>query len=188
MKNLNYVAFSSAEEMLDCAQNHDLYNPETGAYVFGYNEAGALCEYILDEEEVKDIIVKRQNGDDCYWGGYLGPGGDIYDDPEDENLDEDELEDLYSNLNYCEDHYTENWVYCSDYERGLLEGATRYATNIKWDVDYEDNGELPKEIEIPKGMTDMDEIADYLSSVTGYCHDGYAISVVFEKEHEDIER
>lgn len=47
------------------------------------------------------------------------------------------------------------------------------ATNIKWDVDYDDNGMLPTEIEIPEGMTDEDEITDYLSDVTGFCHEGY---------------
>lgn len=42
------------------------------------------------------------------------------------------------------------------------------ATNILWDVDYDDGGELPTEIDIPEGMTDEDEISNYLSEVTGY--------------------
>lgn len=45
-------------------------------------------------------------------------------------------------------------------------------TNILWDTDYDDDGELPTEIDIPEGMTDEDEISDYLSEVTGYCHQG----------------
>lgn len=50
------------------------------------------------------------------------------------------------------------------------------ATHILWDVDYDDNGELlPAEIDIPEGMTDEDEITDYLSEVTGYCHQGYVL-------------
>lgn len=49
------------------------------------------------------------------------------------------------------------------------------ATNILWDVDYDDNGELPTEIDIPEGMTDEDEISDYLSEVTGYCHQGFEL-------------
>lgn len=48
-------------------------------------------------------------------------------------------------------------------------------TNILWDTDYDDDGELPTEIDIPEGMTDEDEISDYLSEVTGYCHQGYVL-------------
>lgn len=52
------------------------------------------------------------------------------------------------------------------------------ATNILWDIDYDDNGEPPKEIDIPEGMTDEDEITDYLSDVTGYCHQGYVLEKI----------
>lgn len=48
------------------------------------------------------------------------------------------------------------------------------AVNIKWDVDDpEDMDLLPTEIEIPEGMTDEDEISDYISDETGYCHYGF---------------
>ena len=47
--------------------------------------------------------------------------------------------------------------------------------NIKWDIDYDDNGNLPTEIDIPEGMTDEDDISDYLSDVTGYCHQGFEL-------------
>lgn len=48
------------------------------------------------------------------------------------------------------------------------------AVCIIWDVDYEEDLELlPKEIEIPDGMMDEDEISDYLSDTTGYCHKGF---------------
>ena len=48
------------------------------------------------------------------------------------------------------------------------------AINIKWDIDHDADGELlPSEIEIPAGMDDEDEITDYLSDVTGFCHKGY---------------
>lgn len=49
------------------------------------------------------------------------------------------------------------------------------AINIEWDVDEEDCDEylnLPAEIDIPESMTD-DEISDYLSDITGFCHKGY---------------
>lgn len=47
------------------------------------------------------------------------------------------------------------------------------AVNIEWDVDLaEDLDSLPKEVQIPDGMTDMEEISDYLSNLTGFCHRG----------------
>lgn len=50
------------------------------------------------------------------------------------------------------------------------------AINIKWDVDSEDElDDLPKEVEIPHEMTDTDEISDYLSDLTGFCHAGFAL-------------
>ena len=49
------------------------------------------------------------------------------------------------------------------------------AVNIKWDIDCKSDKEsLPTEIEIPEGM-DEDDIPDYLSDITGYCHDGYEL-------------
>lgn len=46
------------------------------------------------------------------------------------------------------------------------------ATNIKWDVDDENELEdLPTEIIIPSNIEDDEEaISDYLSDVTGFCH------------------
>ena len=50
------------------------------------------------------------------------------------------------------------------------------ATNIKWDVDYEEDlYDLPTEIEIPEDIEDEDEISDYISDVTGFCHCGFEL-------------
>ena len=49
------------------------------------------------------------------------------------------------------------------------------ATNIKWDIDYDDNGYLPIEAEIPEGITDEEEIANWLSDEYGYCHEGFCL-------------
>ena len=50
------------------------------------------------------------------------------------------------------------------------------AINIQWDVDdNEDLEHLPQKVEIPEGMTDDDEISDYLSDMTGFCHRGFSI-------------
>lgn len=54
------------------------------------------------------------------------------------------------------------------------------AINIIWDVDNDEELEaLPNEIEIPDdilsdGMHE-DEISDYISDVTGFCHYGFDI-------------
>lgn len=48
------------------------------------------------------------------------------------------------------------------------------ATHILWDIDPEDGAvDLPKEIELPEGMMDEEEISDYLSDQTGFCHKGF---------------
>ena len=50
------------------------------------------------------------------------------------------------------------------------------AINIDWDVDYEEELEnLPTEIDIPKEMTDEEEISNYISDVTGFCHYGFEL-------------
>lgn len=48
--------------------------------------------------------------------------------------------------------------------------------NIKWDTDgdLELLQELPKEIEIPEHFID-EEISDYISDVTGFCHYGFEL-------------
>lgn len=50
------------------------------------------------------------------------------------------------------------------------------AINIMWDVDKEEDLEyLPTEIKIPKGMTDEEEISDYITEETGFCHNGFEL-------------
>ena len=51
------------------------------------------------------------------------------------------------------------------------------ATNIKWDIDYDDNNFLPTEVEIPTGITDEEEISDWLSDEFGYCHEGFYLEM-----------
>lgn len=53
------------------------------------------------------------------------------------------------------------------------------AINIEWDVDFEEDLDvlqmLPDEIEIPNGMTDEEDISDYISDETGFCHKGFEL-------------
>lgn len=56
------------------------------------------------------------------------------------------------------------------------------AVDIDWDVDSEDERDLlPSEIEIPEEMVDEEDISDYLSDVTGFCHKGFRL-VNYSKE------
>lgn len=50
------------------------------------------------------------------------------------------------------------------------------ATNIEWDIDDQFEVNLPTEINIPDDITDEEEISEYLSDVTGYCHKGYVLN------------
>lgn len=64
------------------------------------------------------------------------------------------------------------------------------ATNIEWDTDGDKEvlKELPTEIEIPDWIDedDYDEIENYLSDVTGYCHFGFSLEEVTKgKEKND---
>lgn len=50
------------------------------------------------------------------------------------------------------------------------------AINIQWDVDNEEDlDSLPQRVILPEGMTDDDEISDYLSDLTGFCHRGFSL-------------
>ena len=47
--------------------------------------------------------------------------------------------------------------------------------DINWDTEGCEEIILPREIELPEGMTDEDEISEYISNVTGFCHKGFRI-------------
>ena len=50
------------------------------------------------------------------------------------------------------------------------------ATQIIWDVEsWEGDVSLPSEVAIPEGMTDRNDIDEYLSELTGRCHLGYCL-------------
>lgn len=59
------------------------------------------------------------------------------------------------------------------------------AKNIKWYIDLEE-GEtytdaleeygLSTEVKIPDGMTDIEEISDWLSAEYGFCHVGFRLT------------
>lgn len=51
------------------------------------------------------------------------------------------------------------------------------AINIIWDVDKEEDLEsLPTDVLIPAGMEGDEEISDYLTDLTGFCHKGFLLT------------
>ena len=46
---------------------------------------------------------------------------------------------------------------------------------FKFDDELGDLEYLPTEVEIPEGMTDEEEISDYISDEIGFCHNGYVL-------------
>ena len=52
------------------------------------------------------------------------------------------------------------------------------ATNIRWDTDGDEEflNWLPKTVEIPESMADIDEISDFLSDTYGFCHTGFDLT------------
>lgn len=72
------------------------------------------------------------------------------------------------------------------------------AINIKWDTDgdMEISNELPTEMIIPDELEEMykkdreyalEEISDWLSDETGFCHDGFKVIKVITKESVENE-
>lgn len=62
--------------------DEDMYNPVTGVYAFHYNDKDAICIYRLDKDKAIEL-AKEAKAQDEYWGGLLGIGGLIFDNPED---------------------------------------------------------------------------------------------------------
>lgn len=73
--------FSSANDMLEKIKVNDYYNYITEEYVFTYNDRDSIAVYNIDKDEAKKLSKQAKENDE-YWGAFLGPGGYIYDEPE----------------------------------------------------------------------------------------------------------
>ena len=60
-----------------------------------------------------------------------------------------------------------------------MEEENMKAINIDWDVNLEEDLDalqmLPDEIEIPEEFEDEEAISDYISDITGFCHNGFEL-------------
>lgn len=126
MKNKFEKAFNSGKEILDFLQaGKDLYNPETGAYVFVYNEDKAIACYGVNKEDAKEYAkIEADTGE--YWGSNLGIGGCIYEDQRSENYEKSKM----SSRDFCDEHFDEGiWVKTTDY-LDYLEEKAKYERDI----------------------------------------------------------
>ena len=121
-----YRKFKSWNEMYDyLTSGNDLYNMETGDYVFEYNNAHALCIYHLGEDEAERLAKAAYESDE-YWGSFLGVGGRVldsyeYNDDEHRYSDDESMRMLYlqPSINYCKEVFDkEGWVDTKDYKIG----------------------------------------------------------------------
>ena len=114
------MRFNNGIEMYDylCSER-DLYSKSLGTYVFEYNDAHALCTYSLYPEDVVKLIKEsKETGE--YWGGHLGWGGSILDDPDYDEyryVDDEAKRNLYlkPSLEFCDETYmVEDWMDTND--------------------------------------------------------------------------
>ena len=98
--------FSSANDMLEKIKVNDYYNHITEEYVFTYNDGDSIAVYNIDKDEAKTLSKQAKENDE-YWGAFLGPGGYIYDEPQ--------------NSEWCESHFKEDgWITTTDYQNAIL--------------------------------------------------------------------
>lgn len=86
---------------------------------------------------------------------------------------------VINKYDYPASEYSKALAKYRELETIKIEGKARLrATHILWDVDCDENGSLPTEIDVPERMTDEEEISDYLSESTGYCHQGFNLVLI----------
>lgn len=104
------MKFVSWIQMYNFLQNEiEMYSPELERYIYLYNDAGAICTYIISKDEAKKLktLTKAKNLES--WSCLLGPGGSILDD---ENYDRDMQTDLYlwPTYDFCKKYFKYEWI------------------------------------------------------------------------------
>lgn len=119
------LKFKSGKEMYDyICEGNDIYSKSERTYTFVYNDAGAICIYTLDDEDVARLVTESKEYND-YWCAFLGwKGSNILDDGEYDNDEYRYSEDWEKNklylrpsLEFCEETYkVTDWIDCKDVE------------------------------------------------------------------------
>lgn len=117
---MKFMKFNNGSEMYDyLCSGRDLYSKRFGIYAFEYNDASALCIYYLHPENVAKLVTETE-GSDEYWGGFLGLGGCILDDPDYDEYrysDDEEKRNMYlkPSIDFCNETYmVEDWMDTKD--------------------------------------------------------------------------
>ena len=107
LKDKETISFNSSAEMFRYVYgNSDLYNLETGDYVFRYSESGSFAVYNLSMKEAEELEQNATEGNE-YWGAFLGIGGYIYDDKSSDFYKEGDE----TNWDYCNGTYNQGiWI------------------------------------------------------------------------------
>ena len=120
---MEFKKFFNGAEMYEyvCSGN-DLYSKSLRTYVFVYNDAGALCVYTLEPEEIVELIeLGKKNSE--YWGAFLGwKGSEVLDEAEFDNeeyrySDDENKRRLYlgPSLEFCDVYFcAEDWLDTDD--------------------------------------------------------------------------
>lgn len=120
------LKFKNGKEMYDyICEGNDIYSKSERTYAFVYNDAGAICTYTLDDEDVAELLEECKKHPGEYWGAFLGwKGSNILDDGEYDNDEYRYSEDWEKNrlylrpsLDFCEETYkVTDWVDCENVE------------------------------------------------------------------------
>ena len=86
--------------------------------------------------------------------------------------------DRISFLRFDETPSDEYLKFCADYSRLMKDGRMRPRGDIYY-KSYEAD-DLPAEVDVPSGMTDDEEISDWLTDTYGFCHCGFELKKVNE--------
>lgn len=135
------MKFNNWQEMYNyLTTGKDLYNTETGDYVFEYNDAHALCVYNLDKDEAKMLAEKSAENDGEYWGAFLGIGGNVldaweYNDTEHRYSEDEKMRALYlqPSYDYCKEVFAKaGWEDTEVYGKAIAEKNEKSCLNMQW--------------------------------------------------------
>lgn len=132
------MKFNSAVEMLDFINgengtvSHDLYSPKRETYVFSYNDARSIATYHITKEEAKKLSEESKAASGEYWGAFLGPGGEIWDDVSHECYRDGQV----SNFEKCEELIEyDDWIITDYYDDSISVEVTMPIELTKENID-----------------------------------------------------
>lgn len=148
-----------------------------------YDEQKIGIEDVYDDIECKlDRVVDRCNALDISLSGEVNYSGDAEGryiiGKKVEDLSKEELIIRETSVSALLKELERRGVYVKN------ETSTKpvlVAYDIKWDTDGDKDvfDNLPSEVNIPEEMVDNEEISDYVSDETGFCHAGFKLGVRF---------